>query len=113
LFATTGRVVPGVPGLESPFLWGTEPHLVRLFGRQAVDIRCERKVFHMRYESPAHWLQVFRDYYGPTQKAFETLDPEGQRELEIEITGLLESMNIGGAGSLVVPAEYLQVVLVR
>jgi SAM-dependent methyltransferase len=113
LFALTARHVPPAPGLDSPFLWGTEPHLVRLFGRQAFDIRCERKVFPMRYASPAHWLQVFRDYYGPTQKAFETLDADAQRALELEITGLLERMNIGGLGSLVVPAEYLQVVLVR
>jgi SAM-dependent methyltransferase len=113
LFSRTARHVPPAPGLDSPFLWGTEPHIVRLFGRHAVDIRCERKVFNMRYESPAHWLQVFRDYYGPTQKAFDSLDPEGQRALEVEITGLLESMNVGGPGSLVVPAEYLQVVLVR
>jgi SAM-dependent methyltransferase len=113
LFGTVGKYVAPAPGLPSPLLWGTEPHIVRLFGRQAFDIRAERKVFHMRYESPAHWLQVFRDYYGPTHRAFATLDLEGQRALEVEITSLLESMNIGGPGSLVVPAEYLQVVLVR
>jgi len=113
LFGVIARHVPPAPGLLSPALWGTEPHIVRLFGRQAFDIHCERKDFHMRYESPAHWLQVFRDFYGPTHQAFATLDPEGQRELEIEITGLLESMNIGGATSLVVPAEYLQVVISR
>jgi SAM-dependent methyltransferase len=113
LFALVGRHVPPAPGLESPALWGTEPHIVRLFGRQAFEIHAERRTFFMRYESPAHWLQVFRDYYGPTHQAFATLDPEGQRALEIEITGLLENMNIGGPQSLVVPAEYLQVVLVR
>jgi SAM-dependent methyltransferase len=113
LFALVGRHVPPAPGLESPALWGTEPHIVRLFGRQAFEIHAERRTFFMRYESPAHWLQVFRDYYGPTHQAFATLDPEGQRALEVEITGLLEGMNIGGQQSLVVPAEYLQVVLVR
>lgn len=113
LFQLVGRYVAPPAGVESPALWGTEPHIVRLFGRQAVDIRSERKVFPMRYLSPAHWLQVFRDFYGPTHRAFATLDLAGQRELETEIVGLLESMNIGGSGSLVVPAEYLQVVLVR
>jgi hypothetical protein len=113
LFAVVGRHVLQAPGLESPALWGTEPHIVRLFGRQAFEIHAERRTFFMRYESPAHWLQVFRDYYGPTHQAFATLDPEGQRALEVEITGLLEGHNIGGAGSLVVPAEYLQVTIVR
>jgi len=113
LFTLVVRHVPPTPGLESPALWGTEPHIVRLFGRQAFEIHAERRTFLMRYESPAHWLQVFRDYYGPTHQAFATLDPEGQHALEREITGLLEGMNIGGQQSLVVPAEYLQVVLVR
>jgi SAM-dependent methyltransferase len=113
LLALVGRHVPPAPGLESPALWGTEPHIVRLFGRQAFEIHAERRTFFMRYESPSHWLQVFRDYYGPTHQAFAALDPEGQRALELEITGLLEGMNIGGPQSLVVPAEYLQVVLVR
>lgn len=113
LFALIGRYQPPPTGLASPGLWGTEPHIVRLFGRQAVDIRSERKVFHMRYLSAAHWLQVFRDFYGPTHQAFANLDPAGQRELEIEIAGLLDRMNIGGSASLVVPAEYLQVVIVR
>jgi ubiquinone/menaquinone biosynthesis C-methylase UbiE len=113
LLALVARHVPPAPGLESPALWGTEPHIVRLFGRQAFEIQAERRTFFMRYESPSHWLQVFRDYYGPTHQAFAALDPEGQRALELEITGLLEGMNIGGPQSLVVPAEYLQVVLVR
>jgi SAM-dependent methyltransferase len=113
LLALVGRHVPPAPGLESPALWGTEPHIVRLFGRQAFEIHAERRTFFMRYESPSHWLQVFRDYYGPTHQAFATLDPDGQRALEVEITGLLERMNIGGATSLVVPAEYLQVVISR
>ena len=113
LFKVIARHVTPPPGLASPAEWGTEPHMVRLFGRQAVDIRCERKDFNMRYESPAHWLQVFRDFYGPTHQAFANLDPAGQRALEIDITALLEEMNVGGRGSLVVPAEYLQVVIVR
>ncbi|MFT3807101.1 class I SAM-dependent methyltransferase [Arenimonas sp.] len=113
LFQLVGRYVPPPAGIESPALWGTEPHIVRLFGRHAVDIQSERKVFPMRYLSASHWLQTFRDYYGPTHRAFATLDAAGQRELELEILDLLDGMNIGGSASLVVPAEYLQVILVR
>jgi SAM-dependent methyltransferase len=113
LFRGVARFVPPPPGLDAPVLWGTEPHMVRLFGREARDIRCERKLFNMRYLSVAHWLQVFRDFYGPTHQAFARLDADGQDALEREIAGLLEGHNIGGAGSLVVPAEYLQVTIVR
>ena len=113
LFKIIGKYLPPAPGLESPALWGVEPHMVRLFGRQAFEIRCNRRLFHFRYLSPAHWLQVFRDYYGPTHQAFAALDRSGQKLLEADIIALLERMNIGGDESLVVPAEYMEVVIVR
>jgi SAM-dependent methyltransferase len=113
LFKVIGAYVPPPAGLRSPALWGTEPHLVELFGPQAADIRCSRKNFNFRYRSPAHWLQVFRDYYGPTHKAFAALDADGQRRLAADITALLERLNVGGQQSLVVPGEYLEVVIVK
>lgn len=113
LFKVIGRQLPPPAGLESPALWGTEPHMVRLFGRHAADIRSSRKIFNFRYASAAHWLQIFRDYYGPTHKAFAALDSDGQHTLQANITELLERLNVGGANSLVVPAEYLEVVIVK
>jgi hypothetical protein len=72
-----------------------------------------RKYFNFRYRSPAHWLQIFRDYYGPTHKAFAALDADGQERLAADITALLERLNVGGKQSLVVPGEYLEVVIVK
>ena len=113
LFGVIVRHLPPPPGLDSPMLWGTEPHMVRLFGPQAFEIHCARRIFHMRYQSPAHWLQVFRDYYGPTRRAFAALDGAGQQALASDITELLEAMNVGGPDSLVVPAEYLEIIIVK
>jgi SAM-dependent methyltransferase len=113
LFKVIGAHVPPPAGLRSPALWGTEPHLVELFGPQAADIRCVRKNFNFRYRSPAHWLQIFRDYYGPTHKAFAALDADGQKRLTADITALLERLNVGGKESLVVPGEYLEAVIVK
>lgn len=113
LFKTIGKHVPPPAGVQSPALWGTEPHVVQLFGREAADIRCVRKNFNFRYESAAHWLQIFRDYYGPMLKAFAALDARGQARLEADITELLERLNVGGRESLVIPGEYLEVVVVR
>jgi ubiquinone/menaquinone biosynthesis C-methylase UbiE len=111
LFKVIGAHVPPPAGLKSPALWGTEPHIVELFGSHADEIRCVRREFQFRYASPAHWLQVFRDYYGPTHKAFAALDARGQERLQADITALLERRNRGGARSLVVPGEYLEVVV--
>lgn len=113
LFKLVGRHVPPPAGLASPALWGTEPHIVQLFGREASDIRCERKMFNFRYESPAHWVQIFRDFYGPTHKAFAALPPAGQARLEADLIALLEDLNVGGTRSLVVPGEYLEIVIVK
>jgi len=113
LFKVIGKYVAPPAGLKSPALWGTEPHMVALFGSQAADIRCVRKHFNFRYLSASHWVQVFRDYYGPTHKAFAALDAARQEALEIEITTLLEQHNVAGKSSLVVPSEYLEVVIVK
>ena len=113
LFKVIGAYIPPPPGLKSPALWGTEPHIVSLFGHQAADIRCVRKAFNFRYRSSEHWIQVFRDFYGPTHKAFASLDAQRHEALEKEIKALLDRSNIDGKRSLVVPAEYLEVVVVK
>lgn len=113
LFKIIGAHVPPPAGVKSPALWGTEPHIVELFGPRAVEIRCERRLFNFRYRSAAHWLQVFRDYYGPTLRAFAALDAAGQQSLEREITMLLDELNTAGQASLVVPSEYLEVVITK
>ncbi|WP_251199464.1 class I SAM-dependent methyltransferase [Aromatoleum aromaticum] len=113
LFKVIGAHLPPPAGLSSPALWGTEPHMTELFGTQAAEIRSERKHFNFRYASAAHWIQVFRDCYGPTHKAFAALDEAGQAKLEADITALLERLNVAGPGSLVVPAEYAEVVITK
>jgi SAM-dependent methyltransferase len=113
LFKTIGGHVPPAPGLKSPALWGTETFLVESFGPQAADIRVERRDFNFRYRSALHWIELFRNYYGPVLKAFEALDAGKQLALSADLTALLERFNRAGAGSLVVPGEYLEVVITR
>jgi len=113
LFKVIGTYIPAPAGLKSPALWGTEPHIVELFGAQATDIRAVRKNFNFRYRSAAHWIQIFRDFYGPTHKAFAALDAAGQDALAKDITALLNRCNTAGPASLVVPGEYLEVVIER
>jgi len=113
LFKVIGAYLPPPAGLKSPALWGTEPHIVALFGPLAADIRCVRKHFNFRYASSAHWIQIFRDYYGPTHKAFAALDAEKQAMLERDIVALLERINVAGKSALVAPSEYLEVVIVK
>jgi SAM-dependent methyltransferase len=113
LFKVIGAHVSPPPGVQPPSLWGTEPNIVELFGAQAAQIRCERRHFNFRYRSTAHWVQVFRDLYGPTHKAFGALDAAGAAALERAITALLYELNVAGPRSLVVPGEYLEIVVTK
>jgi len=113
LFKVVGAHVPPPAGVKSPALWGTESHIVELFGPKAAQIRCERRHFNFRYRSAAHWVQVFRDFYGPTHKAFAALDDAARPALERDITALLGRLNTAGPSSLVVPGEYLEIVVTK
>jgi SAM-dependent methyltransferase len=113
LFKVVGSHVPPPAGLRSPALWGTEPHIVDLFGGASAALRCARRRFNFRYRSAAHFLHVFREFYGPTHKAFAALDVTRARALERDITALLDELNTGGAASLVVPSEYLEIVITK
>ncbi|MFO1281816.1 MAG: class I SAM-dependent methyltransferase [Burkholderiales bacterium] len=113
LFRVIGAHLPPPAGLASPALWGTEPRLAELFGAQAASIRCEKRMFNFRYQSAAHWLQVFRDTYGPTHKAFAALPGAKGEALAHDILDLLAELDVGGGRGLVVPGEYLEVVITK
>jgi ubiquinone/menaquinone biosynthesis C-methylase UbiE len=111
LLRVIARHAPPPAGLQSPLAWGTEAHLSELFGGALMKVT--RRQFNFRYASPEHWLQVFRDFYGPATKAFAALDLQGQMDLERDILDLLRRSNTAGAAALVVPSEYLEVVIIR
>ena len=67
--------------------------------------------FVFRYKSPQHWLDIFRGYYGPVLKAFAAIDPLQRQALEADLFALLEEFNLAKDGTLVVPSEYLEVVV--
>jgi SAM-dependent methyltransferase len=112
LFKTIGRHVPPPAGVSSPSLWGTRAHLDHLFGGN-VRVGTQSRHFVFRYESPEHWIEIFRNYYGPVVKAFEALDGTAGAALEADINALLGKFNIAGDGTLVVPSEYLEVVVIK
>jgi hypothetical protein len=111
LLRVIARHAPPPAGLQSPLAWGTEAHLSELFGGALMKVT--RRQFNFRYASPEHWLQVFRDFYGPAMKAFAALDLQGQMDLERDILDLLRRSNTAGSAALVVPSEYLEVVIIK
>src|SRR5262249_6130701 len=110
LFRTIGAHLPPAPGVKPPALWGTERRIREVFGARAASIVVAHRHFAFRYLSKEHWLEVFRTFYGPLNRAFATLGDKGAL-LERDVLALLAEFDRGGAAGLVVPSEYLEAII--
>jgi ubiquinone/menaquinone biosynthesis C-methylase UbiE len=110
MFKVIGQFVPPAPGLRPPSQWGTEDRIDELFAG-ASAIHSARRHFSFRYRSPAHFLEVFRTYYGPMNKTFGALDAAKQEAFTAELLALMVRANRSGDDTLVIPSEYLEVVI--
>jgi len=113
LFRTIGKFIPPPTGMKSPALWGTRDHIIGLFGQEASTVDTKVVPFMFRYLSDDHWIEVFRTYYGPVLKVFEALDAEKQAALTQDLKTLIARFNVARDGTMIVPGDYLQVVIVK
>jgi SAM-dependent methyltransferase len=113
VFKTLGKYLPPPAGAKSPALWGTFARLEELFGDGATSIKAESRMFKFRYRSPDHFLDVFKTFYGPVLKAFAALDVPIRENLRNDLHALIVRMNKSGDATMVVPSEYLEVVITR
>jgi ubiquinone/menaquinone biosynthesis C-methylase UbiE len=113
LFKTIGRHVPPPPAAQSPATWGIRGRIGDLFEAHASSIRMAQRNYTFRYHSADHWLDVFRTYYGPVLKAFAALAPPAQVALERDLRMLIQRFNRSEDGTMIVPSEYLEIVITR
>jgi hypothetical protein len=113
VFKTLAKYLPPPASVRSPALWGTREHLVRLFEFELREIRTEKRSFKFRYRSPEHFLDVFKTYYGPVLKAFAALDEQRRKSLASDFHDLIASLNQANDGTMVVPSEYLEAIIVK
>lgn len=111
MLRTVAKHVPPPAGAPSPLFWGSEAGLESLFGSEVRVVHKARKEFVFRYRSPEHFLQIFRDYYGPTYTAFRALSGDKASALESDLLSLFTGGHRKGSAALAVPGEYLEVVL--
>ena len=111
LFKLIGRYIPPPAGVKSASLWGTEARLRELFGQRIATLDAARKHFVFRYRTPQHWLDTFRTYYGPMHKAFGAVGAAQQESLAADLIRLAQQFNRASDGAMVVPGEYLEVVI--
>ncbi|WP_244851679.1 class I SAM-dependent methyltransferase [Caballeronia sp. SL2Y3] len=113
VFKTMGQYITPPTGVKSPALWGTETRLAELLGSGAARISAVKREFVFRYRSAEHFVDVFRSYYGPMNKAFASLEGERQAAFLGDLMALIGSRNRSGDETLVLPSEYLEVVVER
>jgi ubiquinone/menaquinone biosynthesis C-methylase UbiE len=111
LFKLIGRYIPSPAGVKPPSQWGTEERLLALFGERIAAIETKRQNFNFRYRTPQHWLDTFRTYYGPVQKAFMAVGDAHEEALAGELLRLIQQFNRSGGTAVVLPSEYLEVVI--
>jgi ubiquinone/menaquinone biosynthesis C-methylase UbiE len=113
MFKTLGKYLPPPAAAKSPLAWGTRARVSEMFGSAASRIKTESRHFNFRYRSAEHFIEVFRTYYGPMLKAFSALETRQQNDLEKELLSLVARMNRADNETMVVPSEYLEVIIVK
>ena len=114
MFKIMSSHVPPPAGMPSPVLWGKQETVRERFseGISRLEARPQNVTFEFPF-SPAEVVETFRTYYGPTNKAFATLDEDKQAALRKELEQLWTEHNRGTDGTTTVPSEYLEVIAVR
>lgn len=112
-FGLVGKYLPPPAGVRPPAEWGTQIRLGELFGHAVASTRISRRSALFRFRSSAHWIEVFSRYFGPIIRVREALDDARRQDFLAELDATLNCFNKSGDGTLVVSADYLEVVMAR
>jgi SAM-dependent methyltransferase len=114
LFKIIGKHLPPPPLMPSPLKWGDEATVRERLKDGIASLHVSRRLYPMRYPfPPSEVVEFFRLYYGPTNRAFSSLDGPGRSALRQDLEQLWDLNNLAGAGATYVKAEYLEVVAIR
>ena len=116
MFKAIGALVPPPALMPSPLLWGDESKVRERFGEQVADLRVQPRMiaFHFEQFTPTQVVEFWREFYGPTQRAFEALagDAQKQASLRASLEDLWATHNRVRNSGTVVESEYLEVLAV-
>jgi len=108
------RYLPPAPGLEPPVRWGEPGYLDSLLGHVAASMTSHRRATVFRFRSAEENVEFFRANYGPTLRAFESLDPPRHESLRDDLLALARRYDRnGGTGPVAITADYVETVIVR
>ena len=106
---------PPPEGFVSPMTWGVDTHVIERFGhagvpKEKISMVKDTYYFISPDKSPAHVIESFRGFYGPTMNAFEAAEKNGKvEELHNQLLELAKSQNKSTDGGTSIPATFLRV----
>jgi SAM-dependent methyltransferase len=106
---------PPPEGFVSPMTWGVEPSVTERFvaaGVPAQKISFARDTFMFNFRgTPAQYVGLFRDYYGPTMNAFDAAQKSGRvADLQRQLEDLFKAQNKSSRNDMTsIPATFLRV----
>ncbi|MGE0593374.1 MAG: class I SAM-dependent methyltransferase [Vicinamibacterales bacterium] len=114
MFGTISQFIAPA-GMPSPVLWGDEAVVRERFPAPLASLRLTRVHYRFDYPFPPEdVVELFRDTYGPTVRAFAALSPGEQDALRAALVGLWTAHNRASQPNrTIVDAEYLEVVATR
>jgi SAM-dependent methyltransferase len=114
MFKVIGKHVPPPPYFPSPLLWGDETTCRQRFSQGIKELRITPYMYPFEYPfSPAKVVDFFIAYYGPTNRAFATLDDAGKKAFHEDLTALWTRNNTATDGTTKVLGEYIEVIGTR
>ncbi|HEY8561572.1 MAG TPA: class I SAM-dependent methyltransferase [Pyrinomonadaceae bacterium] len=114
MFKATGKHVPPPAGMPSPLLWGDENTVRMRLGDGVTEINFEPRTILFTFPfGVAETIEFWREFYGPTNKAFAALDAEGQAALRRDLENLWAENNLATDGTTRLESEYLQITATR
>ena len=114
MLKTTSRYSAPAAGVPSPLLWGTEDCVAERLGSGLSSLMLTRRLITFEFAlDPASVVNEFIQWYGPTLRAWSSLDEAGKRALRRELEALWADHNRADDGTTRVQSEYLEVMGVR
>jgi 2-polyprenyl-3-methyl-5-hydroxy-6-metoxy-1,4-benzoquinol methylase len=113
LFKITSQHVPAPP-MPTPLFWGDEAIVSERLRESFTKLQFVRRNLEMAFAmAPAAAVEFFRTWYGPTRRAFASLNEKGQAALQLDLEQLWTRNNCATDGTTRINAEYLEVIATR
>lgn len=114
MFKTGSKHVPPPAGMPSPVLWGDDETVRRRLSEGVSEVRTAVRPIDMTFPfGPVQVVEFFRRFFGPTNKAFESLDADGQEALRKDLEDLWAGNNAATDGTTRAPSDYLEVIAIK